>query len=134
MNARTLVAVAGLVAMLGLTVQAHHSFTSFYDMAKTVTVTGTVKQVKLVNPHPEMLLEVVEGGQRVEWRVTGRATGTGILRAGWNKETVPVGLEVTVEGNPSRQDGTRMIAAGKITKADGSVVWFGGGGGIAAGI
>ena len=47
--------------------------------------------------------------------------------------SVPVGTTVTVEGHPSRKEGARSIAAGKITKADGSVVWFGGGGGIAAG-
>jgi hypothetical protein len=42
-------------------------------------------------------------------------------------------MNVKVEGHPTRKAGARNIAAGKITKADGSEVWFGGGGGIAAG-
>jgi hypothetical protein len=134
MRLRGLVGLAGVLAMLTVTAQAHHSFTSFFDLDKTRSVTGVVKSVKLVNPHPEMTVEVTESnGAKTLWTITGRATGSGILRAGWNADTVPVGTTVTVEGHPSRKEDARNIAAGKITKADGSVVWFGGGGGIAAG-
>ena len=127
-------AVLACVLMLSLTAQAHHSFTSFFDLEKTVAIGGVVKSVKLVNPHPEMIVEVTEpNGTKTTWTIVGRATGSGILRAGWNAETVPVGMTVKVEGHPSRKEGARSIAAGKITKPDGSEVWFGGGGGIAAG-
>jgi Family of unknown function (DUF6152) len=133
MKVRVLAVLAG-VLMLSLTAQAHHSFTSFFDLTKTVEISGVVKSVKLVNPHPEMIVEVTEpNGTKTIWTITGRATGSGILRAGWNADTVPLGMNVKVEGHPSRKDGARNIAAGKITKADGSEVWFGGGGGIAAG-
>ena len=113
---------------------AHHSFTAFWQMDKTVTIEGVVTQNKLVNPHPEMRLEVTEAdGQKALWIVTGRASGMAIVKAGWNAETVPIGMKVTVEGNPSRRQGIRALAAGKIIRADGSVVWFGGGGGIPQG-
>ena len=120
--------------LLGMPVLAHHSFTSFWYMDKTVEITGVVQSVKLVNPHPEMVVEVTTPtGQKEVWTITGRATGTGILKAGWTAETVPVGTKVKVEGAPSRKEGAKAIAAGKITKADGTVVYFGGGGGIPAG-
>jgi hypothetical protein len=117
------------------TLAAHHSFNSFWFMDKNATIEGVVTEVKLVNPHPLMKVEVTTAsGAKEIWNVTGRATGSGILKAGWTPETVPVGTRVKIEGFPSRQEGAKALAAGKITKLDdGSVVWFGGGGGIPQG-
>lgn len=128
------VLLTAMLLLAGIPALAHHSFTSFWYMDKTVEITGVVVSVKLVNPHPEMKIEVTEAnGQKSIWNVTGRATGSGILKAGWTPETIPVGLKVKVEGAPSRKEGARALAAGKITKPDGSIVWFGGGGGIPQG-
>ena len=128
------VILTGMLLLAGIPALAHHSFTSFWYMDKTVEITGVVMSVKLVNPHPEMKIEVTEpSGQKSIWNITGRATGSGILKAGWTAETIPVGTKVKVEGAPSRKEGARALAAGKITKPDGSVVWFGGGGGIPQG-
>lgn len=128
------VILTGALLLAGIPALAHHSFTSFWYMDKTIEITGVVLSVKLVNPHPEMKIEVTEGsGTKSIWNVTGRATGSGILKAGWTPETIPVGTKVKVEGSPSRKEGARAVAAGKITKPDGSFVWFGGGGGIPQG-
>ena len=134
MRTWTSVILAGTLLLAGIPALAHHSFTSFWYMDKTIEITGVVVSVKLVNPHPEIKIEVTEqDGQKSVWSVTGRATGSGILKAGWTPETIPVGTKVKVEGSPSRKEGAKAIAAGKITKPDGSVVWFGGGGGIPQG-
>lgn len=126
--------LAGMLLLVTIPALAHHSFTSFWYTDKTVEIEGVVKEVKLVNPHPAMKIEVTEAnGQKTIWSITGRATGSGILRAGWTLETIPVGTKVKVEGHPSRKEGAHALAAGKITKPDGSVVWFGGGGGIPQG-
>ena len=133
---RSPISVMLTVALLlaGVPALAHHSFTSFWYMDRSVEISGVVTSVKLVNPHPEMKVEVTTAsGQKEIWTITGRATGTGILKAGWTLETVPAGTKVKVEGAPSRKEGAKALAAGKITKADGSVVYFGGGGGIPAG-
>jgi hypothetical protein len=125
---------AVLALVLTLPVEAHHSFTNFWQMDRTVMVTGVVKSLKLVNPHPELVVEVTtESGEVETWTITGRATGTGILRAGWSIDTVPVGVTVTIDGNPSRREGARALAAGRIIFEDGNEVWFGGGGDIPAG-
>jgi hypothetical protein len=106
MRLRGLAVLGGVLAMLTVTAQAHHSFTSFFDLEKTREITGVVKSVKLVNPHPEMVVEVTEpNGTKTIWNITARATGSGILRAGWNADTVPVGTAVKVEGHPSRKEG-----------------------------
>jgi len=125
---------AFFAVVLASPVGAHHSFTNFWHMDRMVMITGVVKSLKLVNPHPELVVEVTtEDGTIETWTITGRATGTGILRAGWNIDTVPVGVTVTVDGNPSRREGARALAAGRIIFEDGNEVWFGGGGGIPAG-
>lgn len=126
--------VAGLMVVGTMSASAHHSFNSFWFMDKTASIEGVVTEIKLVNPHPEMKIEVTESnGTKTVWNITGRATGSGILKAGWTPETLPVGTKVRVEGSPSRKEGAKALAAGKITLTDGSILWFGGGGGIPQG-
>lgn len=127
--------IAAALLLATASASAHHSFNSFWYMDRTASIEGVVLEVKLVNPHPLMKVEVTEAnGQKSIWNITGRATGSGILKAGWTAETVPVGTKVKIEGLPSRQEGAKALAAGKITKMEsGDVVWFGGGGGIPQG-
>ena len=127
--------IAAVLLLANVSASAHHSFNSFWYMDRNAAIEGVVIEVKLVHPHPLMNVEVVEAnGQKSIWNITGRATGSGILKAGWTAETVPVGTKVKVEGFPSRQEGAKALAAGKITKMEtGDVVWFGGGGGIPQG-
>lgn len=127
-----LVAVALLATVPAM---AHHSFSSFWYMDRSVSIEGVVTVVRLVNPHPEMKVEVTEAnGEKSVWNITGRATGSAIVKAGWTAETLPIGTKVTVEGAPSRKEGAKALAAGKITMMDsGKIVWFGGGGGIPQG-
>ena len=113
---------------------AHHSFTNFWHMDRTVEITGVVKAVKLVNPHSELTVEVIDGlNQPVLWYITSRATGSGLRRGGWTPETLPVGTRVKVEGHPSRKEGAKALAAGKITLSDGKTLSFGGDGAIPQG-
>jgi hypothetical protein len=126
--------LAGLFLLLTVPVLAHHSFNSFWYMDKTVEITGVVKSVKLVNPHANMVVEVTEpSGQKALWSITSRGSVSALRQGGWKEDTVTIGMTVKIEGNPSRKEGAKGLAAGKITKPDGSVVWFGGGGGIPQG-
>ncbi|MBM3778055.1 MAG: hypothetical protein FJW23_07420 [Acidimicrobiia bacterium] len=134
MRYRIAASLIGAFVLAAMSVSAHHSFAAYWHMDRTVTIEGVVTRVRLVNPHPEMRLNVTEANGEVhEWLVTGRAPGFAIVNAGWTADTVPIGMKVSIEGNPSRREGARALAAGKITRADGSVVWFGGGGGIPQG-
>ena len=113
---------------------AHHSFTNFWDLDSTSSVTGVVKSLRLVNPHCELIVTVTDdNGVETDWYVTSRGTGSAIMRAGWTADTLPIGMTVTVDGSPPRRRGSPAIVAGKITRSDGSEVWFGGGGGIPQG-
>ena len=104
-----------MLATLTATAQAHHSFTSFFDLTKTVEISGVVKSVKLVNPHPEMIVEVTEPNGTGSGPSPDEPLAVDPPR-GWNADTVPLGMNVKVEGHPTRKEGAGNIAAGKITR------------------
>jgi uncharacterized protein DUF6152 len=120
------VLLAVVLLMLAIPVSAHHSLTSFWDVDKTISITGIVKVVKLVNPHANMIVEVTDAnGQKADWSITARGSVSLLRQLGWKEDTVTPGMKVTVEGSPSRNPGAHGIAAGTITRPDGSVVTFG---------
>jgi len=130
MKLRVLGVLAGILLILTVPALAHHAFTSFWYMDKTIEITGIVKSIKVVNPHPEMLLEVTEpNGQRSTWSVTATSSGSAIRRA-WGvddaTDRLPVGTKIKVEGHPSRKEGAKALAAGTITLPDGKQLPFGG--------
>ena len=134
MRKRLAVAVVGMCLLAAIPALAHHSFTSFWYMDKNVTIEGVVTELKLVNPHPTMKVEVTENGQKNIWVITARATASAILKAGWSAETTPIGVRVRIEGNPSRREGAKALAAGKIIRlSDNKELSFGGVGGIPQG-
>ena len=77
-----LATLAALVAF-ALPALAHHS-NSAYQVDQIVTLTGTVKEWRWMNPHTWLYL-TVEGddGKAQEWAVEGRPPGI-LGRAGWN--------------------------------------------------
>jgi hypothetical protein len=120
-------------ALLAVPAIAHHSFNTYWYMDRTVEIEGVVKEVRLVNPHATMIVEVQEGSTKNDWAITSRGSVSALRAGGWKQDTLTPGMKVKIEGNPSRKEGAKGLAAGKITKPDGSVVWFGGGGGIPQG-
>jgi hypothetical protein len=115
-----------VILRLAIPVSAHHSLTSFWDTDKTATITGIVKSVKLVNPHANMIVEVTDAnGQKSDWSITARGSVSLLRQLGWKEDTVTPGMKVTVEGSPSRNPGAHGLAAGTITRPDGSKVTFG---------
>jgi len=50
-------------------VSAHHSPSAIFDMAKPISVTGTLTKVEWINPHIVILMEAKGAGGKVEnWR------------------------------------------------------------------
>lgn len=127
--------VAGMVAMPAHPALAHHSFTAFWYMDKMESIEGVVVELRMVNPHPTLTVEVTDaGGQKVVWTITARATASALVKGGWTIDTLPPGTRVKVEGAPPRRAGTKALAAGAITRmSDGKLLSFGGVGDIAAG-
>jgi Family of unknown function (DUF6152) len=94
---RTCVLLIGLG--LATSAFAHHSMNGF-DRAKTITITGTVKQFKWANPHSWIEVEVVNSkGATETWNL--EMTAPGILaRAGWKSTMLKPGDKATFGVHP----------------------------------
>ena len=79
-------------------VQAHHSFAMF-DMSKTVSFKGTVKEMQWTNPHVWIELTVEEKNGPVTYSLEGAAIAV-LKRVGWTRDSVKAGDKVTVVGHP----------------------------------
>ena len=98
---------------------AHHAFSPVYDGSKTVTITGTLTDFKLVNPHAMMTIDVVDkAGKRIAWTVEMPGL-LSLTRLGWTDKTVAVGDRLTVSGNPTHT-GSARVAFKKIVLANGT--------------
>ena len=95
-------ACAGFALSAGPAAWAHHS-NAAHDQSKTQTVTGVVKEVRLVNPHAYLILTAPDPSTRqpAEWKLEGGGVyalaGMGIKRG-----MIKVGDTVTVTGHPNR--------------------------------
>lgn len=98
---------------------AHHAFSPVYDEAKRITVSGTVKEFRFINPHAMMTLDVTdEKGRVVVWTVefAGRLN---LTEVGWTEKSILPGDKVTVTGNPTHTNSPRMFFRG-LVKSDGT--------------
>jgi len=88
---------------------AHHAFSPVYDGERTITVAGTVTEFRFVNPHTHMTLDVVdEQGNAVVWNVEFDGV-LNLTNDGWSQDTIPVGSQVTVTGNPTHTGSLSMF-------------------------
>jgi hypothetical protein len=107
-----------LLLSLGGSADAHHGFVSWFDMSRSVTVKGTVTGYDWTNPHSYIYLDVKnEKGGVEEWRIELGAPGM-LARAGWRRDTLKSGDEITAIGNPAK-DGKPMMHLSKIVFANG---------------
>lgn len=94
-------AIAIAVALTASPALAHHSFAMF-DLSKTVTVHGAVKDFRWTNPHVFIQLLVKnESGADEEWSIE-MTSPEHLARAGWRPGTLKPGDEVTLDIHPMR--------------------------------
>jgi hypothetical protein len=80
---------------------AHHA-TASYDMTQSSTVKGTVTNFEWTNPHAYIYLDVKDAkGATEKWTVELGTIGM-LSRAGWKRDSVKPGDEITATGNPAR--------------------------------
>ena len=99
---RTLAALVLVVAaLLAPVVKAHHG-SAEYDVAREVTITGTVKEWKWTQPHTWVVLNVTRpGGVVEEWSGEGPPLQWAASR-GWSITTLKAGESVRLVLYPSR--------------------------------
>jgi hypothetical protein len=106
--------------VLAVPALAHHSFAMFDD-AKTVEITGTVKEFRWTNPHSWLFLTVMDAtGQTTQWAFE-MGSPVGLVRVGWKPRSVVPGDKVSVRAHPMR-DGTPAGQLLTATLPNGQVV------------
>ena len=107
-----------LLLSLAASTYAHHGFVSWFDMSRSVTVKGTVTSFDWTNPHAYIYLDVKDDkGAIVKWSAELGAIAM-LTRAGWKRDTLKPGDELTMTGNPAK-DGKPVMHLDKIVFANG---------------
>ena len=98
--------VVGLLVVSGPTF-AHHG-TANYDMTKVVTLKGTVTDFQFINPHTLILFDVKNEKGIVEHWQAEATSPNHLVRAGWTKNIVKSGDEITISGFRAKNGSTVM--------------------------
>lgn len=106
-----LVAAAALLMVAGPAL-AHHSM-AMYDSTRVITVTGTVTEFRLTNPHIQILFDVKTDQGGVEhWSSIGENPVV-LRRQGWNRNTIKPNDQITISGYRAN-DGRPLMTTEKI--------------------
>ena len=115
---------AALIGATAAPLIAHHSFAAEFDATKPVTIKGKVFKVEWVNPHSWIHVEVKDPSGKVEqWAVEGAAPNA-LTRRGWTKNSLPIGIDITIEGFQAK-DGSYRANAREVTFPDGTKLSIG---------
>ena len=103
MRVKVLMFAVLLVGFLAATapISAHHSVSSVYER-NDVTVKGTVTGYEWANPHSIVSVAVTdETGKVQQWHAEILPPGE-MTRAGWTKESIRLGDQVSLTGRPGK--------------------------------
>jgi hypothetical protein len=125
MQSMKFLTIALITALGAGSTQAHHAFSTEFDVSKPLDFKGKVAKVELINPHSWIHIDVTdESGNTVTWMIEGGSPNA-LVRRGVTKNSVPVGSELHVIGYQAR-DGSNKGVGRDITFADGRELFFGG--------
>ena len=116
MNRKLMTSFAALVLTLPLQGFAHHSAAQF-NFVTPKPISGTVKEVRMANPHMRLILTVTDekGTRDIEYE--GHSLNN-LYRAGWRPDSVKAGDKITITIAP-RKDGADGGYVTKVKMADG---------------
>src|SRR5262252_4390665 len=109
------VLVAAMSIASAMPVFAHHSFAAEFDSTKPVNLTGVVTKVEWMNPHTYFYVDVKDPqtGKVTNWACE-MGSPNGLTRQGWTRNTLKVGMIVSLEGTRAK-DGTTKANARNVT-------------------
>ncbi|MGD8811081.1 MAG: DUF6152 family protein, partial [Gammaproteobacteria bacterium] len=110
------VCVAGVALAAAGAALAHHSILGKFDDAEPVTLDGVVTKIDWRAPHAHIFMNVVSGGETLNWAVE-LESPTELTLSGWNNETLVPGDAITVAGWLAR-DGSRQVWGENVVRSD----------------
>ena len=100
-----LAVAAGLFLIAAAPALAHHAFSAEFDQSKPVKMSGEITKLEWTNPHAWIHIAVKKpDGKVVAWRFEMGAPNA-LLRAGWSREDIKPGTQVTISGFLARAGG-----------------------------
>jgi hypothetical protein len=114
-------AMVAAIAISGLTLQAHHSISGVYDSSRRVTLDGVVAQFQLVNPHPFLVIDVIDTARTQSWRLEMDNLWE-LAAIGITASTLRPGDRVRVSGSLARTQDQRLYLLRLDRPADG--FWY----------
>ena len=121
---RCVLVVGAGILLARVPASAHHSFASEYDATKPVQLNGTVAKMEWINPHSWIHVDVKKQDGTVEkWAIEAGPPGT-LVRAGFTKDSLPVGTEIRVNGYRAK-DGAFRANGRDLTFSDGRLLFIG---------
>ena len=120
----SVVIVAAGLLLAAVPVRAHHAFAAEFDASAPVKLSGTISKIEMINPHAWIHVEVKKADGTVEEWMIEAGTPNALMRRGFNKDRIKVGMEVLVDGFQSRDRSNRANGR-NITLPDGSKLFVG---------
>jgi len=123
---RLSVSLAVLAALVAgtLRVSAHHAFAAEFDSTKPIKLKGTIVKMEWINPHTWLHIDVKQpNGKTERWMIEGGPPNA-LYRRGFNKDSLPVGSEILVEGFQAK-DGSHRGNGRELTFSDGRRLFVG---------
>jgi len=111
----------GLVSLGASPALAHHGRGATFDMNKQVTLKGPVSRVDWRNPHVVIFMDVKDAsGHVVTWAFENAGVSQ-MAQAGYNRNTLKLGQEITAIVNPAANGSPTSILV-KVVLADGTEI------------
>jgi len=105
-------------------IRAHHAFAAEFDAGQPITLRGAVTRVEWINPHTWIHINVKSAdGKSTEWMIEGGTPNT-LLRRGVDKNSLPAGTEIVVDGYRAK-NGSNRANGRDITLPDGRKLFVG---------
>ena len=113
---------AGVVMLtLAAPALAHHSAAAF-DTQKEVKVTGSVTQYRFANPHIYLTIQVKKDDGSTQSMEVEAGAASVLNGLGFTKNSIAVGEQVTIVGNPARSNPNALLLGRELYKKDGTYV------------
>lgn len=110
MSRLTALALAALAAVAASPAAAHHSF-AMYDMSRTESASGTIREFRWGAPHSSMMVAVkgADGKQRNILLLSGSPLA--FSKQGFKPKSIKVGDKIQLSWHPNRNGSSGGVAA-----------------------
>ena len=87
--------------------RAHHGDANRYNEEVT-TITGSVVELQMINPHSIIVMDVEDGGKKVRWQAELGGPQQLQRQFGWSKSTIKSGDKITITGRRAKSGAPYM--------------------------